>query len=306
MQSPSGCTATDAENDISSFRRSWRSRTSEHFSVPITMNSGGSAKGSSNDRTFPGGDETRRSPQSAPTEYDEFSTVGRGGNYDDVGADYNNPDYTDADEDVHLSWQQNTFGTWGRGGGYTLSASLGGATARYGLGTNGVPIKRRKNMQIMWSICETMNPNNASYFEEQVHEDGDEHENPAGRSPHGSLRHDRNDEYHSYSDSRYRDQDDYFENEFFHDVLPDHRRRRSRPDSVGEDHTGFLALCEVADLLCQMLAALKYVHGCGVVHFDLKPDNFLCFFAAGGCGVNPNIKLADFGMRTVLSGVVLQ
>ena len=56
---------------------------------------------------------------------------------------------------------------------------------------------------------------------------------------------------------------------------------RIRPGGVGES--------EVRELASQMLAALEYLHGRGIIHRDVKPSNFLL-------DTNGGIKLADFGI----------
>ena len=54
----------------------------------------------------------------------------------------------------------------------------------------------------------------------------------------------------------------------------------------------------VLDVARQMLAALSYAHGLGVVHRDLKPDNV--FLARDGSGRN-RVKLLDYGLAKFLS-----
>lgn len=49
-------------------------------------------------------------------------------------------------------------------------------------------------------------------------------------------------------------------------------------------------------LFRDMAEALTYVHGLGVVHRDVKPDNFLC------SGPEATVKLCDFGLAEVLVG----
>lgn len=38
-----------------------------------------------------------------------------------------------------------------------------------------------------------------------------------------------------------------------------------------------LSVFEIAEIWAQALNAVEAVHRCGIVHFDLKPENFLCF-----------------------------
>ncbi|HEX2678718.1 MAG TPA: serine/threonine-protein kinase [Polyangiales bacterium] len=52
------------------------------------------------------------------------------------------------------------------------------------------------------------------------------------------------------------------------------------------------------DIAQQMLGALSYAHGLGVVHRDLKPDNV---FLVRGEGGKPIVKLLDYGLAKFLS-----
>ena len=53
------------------------------------------------------------------------------------------------------------------------------------------------------------------------------------------------------------------------------------------------------DVITQILQALAYAHGLGVVHRDLKPDNVVLL--TGGAQQQPRVKLLDFGLAKFLS-----
>merc|ERR1719189_2933468 len=58
-----------------------------------------------------------------------------------------------------------------------------------------------------------------------------------------------------------------------------------------------LTACTFVDPFRQMLQGLAAVHAAGIVHRDVKPDNFLLMH-------DSTVKLADFGLSVVLgSGV---
>lgn len=52
-----------------------------------------------------------------------------------------------------------------------------------------------------------------------------------------------------------------------------------------------------APLLRDMLGALAAIHSVGVVHRDIKPDNFMCT----GRGASRSVKLCDFGLAKFIS-----
>ena len=67
-----------------------------------------------------------------------------------------------------------------------------------------------------------------------------------------------------------------------------------------------LTFARVLDIWLQAMEAVSAVHARGIVHFDLKPENFLCFFhgeGAAGEGAAPHvqIKLADFGVSVQIA-----
>jgi serine/threonine-protein kinase len=69
---------------------------------------------------------------------------------------------------------------------------------------------------------------------------------------------------------------------------------------------GPLAIGRAVDLVCQVLEALAYAHGQGMVHRDIKPENVLVTEAAG----REVAKVADFGLARAyqasqLSGLTL-
>lgn len=53
-----------------------------------------------------------------------------------------------------------------------------------------------------------------------------------------------------------------------------------------------------AFLFRQMLMGVQHCHKKGVVHRDLKPDNFLFLSAEG----KAHLKIADYGLATVVEG----
>ena len=59
-------------------------------------------------------------------------------------------------------------------------------------------------------------------------------------------------------------------------------------------HTGHLRQLQLADIGAQMASALAHLHSCGIIHADVKPDNFL--FKARRVGQRPLLVLCDLGM----------
>ena len=60
-------------------------------------------------------------------------------------------------------------------------------------------------------------------------------------------------------------------------------------------NSGHFAEHHARYLYHQMISALKYVHGEGLAHRDIKPDNLLL-------DANFNIKIADFGFAGPMAG----
>ena len=58
--------------------------------------------------------------------------------------------------------------------------------------------------------------------------------------------------------------------------------------------TGHLKQLQLADIGAQMAGALAHLHSCGIIHADVKPDNFL--FQARQIGQRPHLVLCDLGM----------
>ncbi|KAJ1976109.1 hypothetical protein H4R34_004096 [Dimargaris verticillata] len=56
----------------------------------------------------------------------------------------------------------------------------------------------------------------------------------------------------------------------------------------------YLAADEVRTIAKQLLSALKYLHGRGIIHHDIKPQNILI-------GLDGRVKLCDFGLATQLT-----
>ena len=55
---------------------------------------------------------------------------------------------------------------------------------------------------------------------------------------------------------------------------------------------------QAAEIARQILLAVHYLHGAGVCHRDLKPDNVLLTR-----GDNPVIKVSDFGLAKAVDGM---
>ncbi|KAK9865990.1 hypothetical protein WJX84_006085 [Apatococcus fuscideae] len=58
--------------------------------------------------------------------------------------------------------------------------------------------------------------------------------------------------------------------------------------------TGHLKQLQLADIGAQMADALAHLHMLGIIHADVKPDNFL--FQARAIGARPHLALCDLGM----------
>jgi serine/threonine protein kinase len=65
---------------------------------------------------------------------------------------------------------------------------------------------------------------------------------------------------------------------------------------------GVWSECEAVVLLREIAAALSFLHDIGIVHADLKPENFV-LESAGSCTANgtTNVKLVDFGCATIMA-----
>jgi serine/threonine-protein kinase len=63
--------------------------------------------------------------------------------------------------------------------------------------------------------------------------------------------------------------------------------------------TGSLPVAEAIHLTRQLLSALRAVHGAGIVHRDVKPENV---FVVRQEGAPPRLKLLDFGVAKISDG----
>ena len=85
----------------------------------------------------------------------------------------------------------------------------------------------------------------------------------------------------------------------------DLRQVLEKKKRVSATHRGDFPL--IGDLFLQACLAVQSVHSRGILHFDLKPENFLCFEegGAGGDHTSPKngivIKLADFGVSAQMT-----
>ena len=89
-------------------------------------------------------------------------------------------------------------------------------------------------------------------------------------------------------------------------VLETEKRRRVRCGGAANEDSPNLLF--VVDLFIQVCAAVQSVHAHGILHFDLKPENFLCFEKnAEQTGDTHDahsgfvIKLADFGVSAQMT-----
>lgn len=53
---------------------------------------------------------------------------------------------------------------------------------------------------------------------------------------------------------------------------------------------------EIKDLMMQMVMGIEYIHKCGYMHLDFKPENVLMFQGIDG---KMHVKISDFGLATV-------
>lgn len=64
-----------------------------------------------------------------------------------------------------------------------------------------------------------------------------------------------------------------------------------------DDRTRTLGHLGVYSIFAQLLRAVAYIHSCGIVHRDIKPDNILIDVQDDG---SPIVRLADFGLARVV------
>jgi len=64
------------------------------------------------------------------------------------------------------------------------------------------------------------------------------------------------------------------------------------------NHGGNYTEAQAARIACQLLSALKLMHGRGIVHRDVKPENIL--LVSGNDDTNLTVKLSDFGLARML------
>ena len=50
---------------------------------------------------------------------------------------------------------------------------------------------------------------------------------------------------------------------------------------------------EIATVICHVLTGLSYMHGCGVAHRDLKPDNIMYSRESG------SVRIIDYGLAKI-------
>jgi len=68
------------------------------------------------------------------------------------------------------------------------------------------------------------------------------------------------------------------------------------------DRTRTLGHRAVYSIMTQLLSAVAYIHSCGIVHRDIKPDNILIDLQPDG---SPLVRLADFGLARVVDFEVI-